>query len=101
MLTPHDDTALIQVRTKKREIAIRNLSKAREKRDLVRKNTTSRAKNPEERLQATKYPTTSIKFYRLAVACNCFECNERENYMLRTRECLISKCPFYEVRPWK
>lgn len=52
-------------------------------------------KNPEEK--SNDNPTS----LRLAINAKCYDCNGKENWVKRTRECNISSCSLWKVRPFR
>ncbi len=82
-------------------VRLENLAKGRRiRREQILSGKITR-KNPMERFMDTDVPITSLKYYKLAVAANCFDCNGGEEYITRTRECPVVKCAFFWVRPYQ
>ena len=50
---------------------------------------------PEEKSKA--HPSSM----RLAINSNCWDCVGQENWIKRVRECEITNCSFFELRPHK
>lgn len=52
-------------------------------------------RNPLEKLQ------DNPKSLRCAINAMCYDCNGMENWARRTRECDITTCPLFNVRPFR
>jgi len=57
--------------------------------------------DPAIALRDTKHPIKSKPYMKLAVKVMCYECNGRENWRNRTKECVIPACPLYKIRPYQ